>query len=183
MIDLKIKQEAELAAKRANEIIEKARNELIKEAEYLRQNEIKFNEQLRKERQQVIEDNKDMVDGMNAKRVDLTNYNIYVQEFYDKMNDLYIKDYENRIQDLESINIEIAKKREHYDKFKTMEKPKEEVKIKYNPDKIEPFKGRKDKLQFHSIGGSDNEESNLINPITMTIGFISLLAGGYIINN
>lgn len=94
---------------------------------------------LRKEHLQTIENNKDMVQGMKMKEVDLINYEVYIQEFYDKMKDMYFKDYETRIKDLEIINQQMAEKRLHYAHYKDMKAPKEDplAKVSFNKEREE----------------------------------------------
>jgi hypothetical protein len=94
---------------------------------------------LRKEHLQMLENNRDMVQGMKMREVDLINYQVYVQEFYDKMKDMYFKDYETRIKDLEAINLQMAEKRLHYAHFKDLKAPKEDplAKVSFNKDRGE----------------------------------------------
>ena len=180
-------QEYEFAARNTQEIIKKARQELVEQAEALRQEEVKFRKMLRKEHLKILENNRDMVEGMNAKEVDLINHTIYVKEFYDKMNNLYIKDYEYKIKDLENINSEFAVKRAQYEIYKTMEKPKEEVKITMDPSKIDPFKKKNEKGTYNKLGNvstptQSSSGGGAIGGIAISVGFLTLIAGGYMVN-
>mmetsp|Transcript_8898 Transcript_8898/g.7884 ORF Transcript_8898/g.7884 Transcript_8898/m.7884 type:complete len:129 (+) Transcript_8898:443-829(+) len=106
--EAKNKKEYNLASKNAEEIISKAKQELAKQAEEMN---VKFRKKVVKEHLIMLETERSNIESMNAKEVDLTNYTLYVQEFYDKMKDLYIREYESRMKDMENINAEFEEKK------------------------------------------------------------------------
>mmetsp|Transcript_8899 Transcript_8899/g.7887 ORF Transcript_8899/g.7887 Transcript_8899/m.7887 type:complete len:172 (+) Transcript_8899:443-958(+) len=146
--EAKNKKEYNLASKNAEEIISKAKQELAKQAEEMN---VKFRKKVVKEHLIMLETERSNIESMNAKEVDLTNYTLYVQEFYDKMKDLYIREYESRMKDMENINAEFEEKREQFKMYQTMDAPKEKVKINIDHTKIDPFKRDKGNIKFRKL--------------------------------
>ncbi|CAI2366370.1 unnamed protein product [Moneuplotes crassus] len=180
------KIERDIAAKRSEQMILKARQELIRQAEEMRQWEIKFRERLRKEHIEMLKSNENMVKGMMARDVDLTNFDTYVKEFYDKNNNLYIKDYESKMQSLEKINKIREEKLKEYAGFQGMNKERR-VKFNNNQSKIDAYSGirgsENGQVNFKKVSGAgSSSQQSMAGPIAITIGVVAILAGGAMIN-
>lgn len=172
---------------RSAELLQNARRELIKQADELHQVEKKFRAQIRREHEQMLKDNKSMMEGIKAKEVDLINYAEYVQEFYDKMNHLYIKDYESRIKDLEKLNQELNEKRALYEEFKDKPAPKEDpiAKIVINHEKLGSYSHHNEEWTFKPIGGQKPRESRSSEngPLIIIVSTLTLFIGGTAYSN
>jgi hypothetical protein len=179
-IEKKDKEEFELRRRNAENLLNEARRKLVEQAEDLRQVEVRFRRQLRKEYEQKLEVDKNMLEGQKAKEVDLINYAEYVQEFYNKMNDLYIRDYEFKIKDLEKLHEKMDKKRAEYEHFKNEPTPPEDpiLKIVMKNEKLDPYMNKKNDVEYHRIGGNLKEikaENEFLNPFNIAVGGLSLM--------
>lgn len=193
---IKAKDDEEFERRRqvAKETLENARSELIKQAEELRMLEVQFRKQIYKEHLQTLENNKDMAESLKAREIDLTNYAEYVQEFYDKMNNNFIKDYEFRIKDLERINAELEVKRAQYEEFKYQTPPPEDpiAKIVVNHEKLDSYKHHDENTHFKRLGNSPvkgrftfvnywnlevSSTKEIINPFTASVSVLLLIIG------
>lgn len=180
-LDTRIKQQR--AAQRAQEMIEKARKELVAQAEEIRQQEVRHRERLRMLQIEIAKSNENMVKGMLAKEVDLINFDTYVREFYDKNNDLYIKDYETKIKDIEAINKVFEQKRKEYEGLQGTNKERR-VKFNNNESKINSFTEKNEEIAYEKVSnqGARERQAGIAGPVTVTIAFLGLIAGGSMMN-